>query len=108
MKEKKIKILNKAIYIYITITAIYLRDLAEAHNLFPGSQMGARKNRSTETALDLLLSQVRTTWRAGGVATLLSMDISGAYDNVVRERLVALLRQKGIPRGIVSWVQSFI
>ena len=71
--------------------------------------MGARKNRSTETALDLLLSQIRATWNAGGVATLLSMDISGAYDHVVRERLThILLWQKGVPSSVVGWVQSFI
>ena len=32
----------------------------------------------------------------------------GAYDNVIKDRLVAVLRQKGIPRCLVGWVNSFM
>jgi hypothetical protein len=58
---RPIALLNIIGKVIKTITAIYLQDLAEARNLLLSSQMGARKNRSTETALDLLLSQVRAT-----------------------------------------------
>jgi hypothetical protein len=70
--------------------------------------MGARRNRSTESALDLLLSIVRTTWAAGGVATLLSLDMSGAFDNVIKDKLLALLHRKEIPQHLVGWVASFM
>jgi Reverse transcriptase (RNA-dependent DNA polymerase)/Endonuclease-reverse transcriptase len=105
---RPIALLNTLGKVIETVTAQYLQQLAETHSLLPNAQMGARKNRSTETALDLLLSQIRTTWKAGGVATLLSMDISGAYDNVAKDRLIAALRQKGIPRPILGWVNSFM
>jgi hypothetical protein len=36
------------------------------------------------------------------------MDVSGAYDNVVKDRLVHILRQKGVPASIVGWVRSFM
>ena len=77
------------------VVAKRIREAAEAQNLLPlpPQQMGAREGRSTGTALELLTSMVRTIWREqkGQVASLLSLDISGAFDTVVHERLVAIL-----------------
>lgn len=87
----------------------HLRRLAEEHGLLPDRQMGARKGRSTETALALLLSQIRAAWEApGAVATVLSLDMLGAFDRVIRERLIHVLRSKIIPRSIYGWVNSFM
>ena len=52
--------------------------------MLPEQQMGARENRSTETALDLLTNQVRAVWDSGDyVATLLALDITGAFNRVL-------------------------
>ena len=71
--------------------------------------MGGRKGRSTETALELLTEQVRTVWASGNfVASLLSLDISGAFDTVNPIRLLDILRKKGIPSWVVRWIRSFL
>jgi hypothetical protein len=71
--------------------------------------MGARPGRSTETALDLLLQQVYVAWQTGkGVASLLSLDMTGAFDRVVPARLLHNLRKRKIPEWIVSFISSFI
>jgi len=79
------------------IIAKRIREAAEEKSLLPPSQIGARAGRSTDTALELLTSMVRTIWRErkGQVATLLSLDISGAYDTVVYERLIAIIKHLG-------------
>jgi len=60
--------------------------------------MGFRKDRSIESALDLLVSQIKETFKSRNyVATLLSFDISGVFDSVVLERLIDVLRRKGFP-----------
>jgi hypothetical protein len=59
--------------------------------------MGNRPQRSTEVALELLLEQIYTTWGNGNIATVLSLDISGAFDTVDHLRLLDNLRKKGIP-----------
>ena len=41
------------------------------------------------------------------VASLLSLDISGAYDRVLPEILQQILERKGIPSWLTSWVFSF-
>lgn len=65
------------------VTARYLLELPEHTGLLPMTQVEARRGRSTETTLDWMLSQIRTTWEAGEVATLLSMDISQAFPSMV-------------------------
>jgi hypothetical protein len=60
-----------------------LSDLAERYKLLPDEQMGARPGRSVDTALELLTEQIHTVWESKDhVATLLSLDISGAFDTV--------------------------
>lgn len=81
-----------------------LSQLAETHHILPETQMGARKGRSTESALQLLTEQVHTIWNLPGkqqVATMLAMDMAGAFDNVSHTRLLDNLRKKGIPNYIV-------
>jgi exonuclease III len=92
------------------VVAKRIREAAEARNLLPPQQMGARAGRGTGTALELLTSMVRTIWKEkkGQVASLLSLDISGAFDTVVHERLVAIIRRLGFPDWLQGWVRSFL
>jgi hypothetical protein len=76
----------------------HIQDAAEQHGLFPDTQMGACTNRLMKTALELLMEQVRTVWKLlRHVATLLSLDIIGAFDRVHPIRLLDILRRKGLP-----------
>ena len=86
-----------------------LSQAAEEHRLLPDTQMGARPGRSTETALELLTAQVKTIWGSGQfVASLLLLDISGAFDTVNSTRLLDILRRKGLPRWVVYWIKAFM
>ena len=91
-----------------TVLARKITDLAENHRLLPSSQMGNRKQRSTETALELLLEQVYTVWGLKKVASVLSLDIAGAFDTVNHTRLLDNLRIKGLPRWLIQIVGSFL
>jgi reverse transcriptase-like protein len=92
------------------IVADRISEAAETHNLLPWTQMGARKKRSTLSALELLTSCVQTAWRArpGCVVSMLSLDISGAFDHVSHERLLWVLKRKGFPQWILRFIQSFL
>ena len=86
-----------------------LSQAAEEHKLLPDTQIGARPGRSTETALELLIAQVKTVWDSGKfVASLLSLDISGAFDTVNSTRLLDILRKKGLTSWVVHWIKAFI
>ena len=61
--------------------------------------MGARSGRLTKTTLELVIEQVRTIWKLKNhVATLLSLDIVGAFNTVNPTRLLDILWKKGLPR----------
>ena len=92
------------------VVAKRLSDFAEKHNLLPPEQMGARRGRSTEIALETIVNAVHTVWGSGKqyVASLLSLDVAGAFDNVSHERLLHNLRSKGVPFWIVNWTASFL
>ena len=95
---RPIALLNTVGKVIEWIMAKRLQDAAEEHRLLPDTQMGARRGRSVDTALELLTEQIYTTWESKKhVATLLSLDISGAFDTVHPIRLLDILRKKGLP-----------
>jgi len=71
--------------------------MVEEYALLPQSQIGARKNRLTLLALILLATTIKTIWamQKDFVVLMLSLDISGAYDNIPYKRLLYILRAKG-------------
>ena len=58
--------------------------------------------------MHLLLQRIYLAWSEGKVASLLLLDVSGAYDNVSRERLLHNLRKRRVSGDIVRWVASFL
>ena len=84
------------------IAAARLSEIAEKENLLPEIQIGFRKGRSTESALFLLTSQIEKIWKEGMVASLLSLDISGAYDRVLPEVLRKILIKRKIPVAVCT------
>jgi hypothetical protein len=81
-----------------TLLAHRLGALAEREGLLLDTQMGNWRNRSTDTALDLLLEQIHTVWHEKDhVALVLSLDIAGAFDTVNHVRLLDNLQAKRVP-----------
>ena len=105
---RPIALLNTVGKLVESITAVKLNDLAEEKGMLPESQMGARKGRSTDTALELLTEQVHTAWGKDMVASMLSMDISGAFDTVDPTRLLNVMRSKGVPIWLVRFAGAFM
>ncbi|KAJ5751584.1 zinc knuckle domain protein [Penicillium odoratum] len=54
-----------------------------------------------------LLPETHIGGRDDPVASLLNIDVSGAFDNVSHKRLIHCLRMRKIPLDIVQWIASF-
>jgi hypothetical protein len=81
-------------------------------DLVPLLQFGS-PGKSTTNALEYIINWVYRSWQrpVGGNAhhtSLLSLDISGAYDNVRRAELLQRLVDKGFPDWLVRFVWSFL
>jgi hypothetical protein len=75
-----------------------IQEVAKQHHLLLDTQMGACTKRSMETALELLTEQVQTVWKSPKhVATILSLDLLGAFDTVHPIWLLDILRKKRMP-----------
>jgi hypothetical protein len=93
-----IALLNTIGKLIKAVIAKRIQEAVEQHHLLPDTQIGACTKRSTETALELLTKQVQTVWKSPKhVATMLSLDLSGAFDIVHPVRLLDILRKKRMP-----------
>ena len=61
-----------------------------------------------EHTIHLLLEKIYTSWRKRKVASLLMLDVSGAFDNVSHERLIHNMRKRGLPIEITDWIASYL
>jgi exonuclease III len=107
---RPIALLNTLAKALEALVAKRISKEAEARGLLPDSQMGARPGRSTTLALELITEQVHTVWRTNPkmVASMLCLDISGAFDNVSHTRLIHNLKMKAFPPNITQFIQSFL
>ena len=89
------------------VVANRLAYLAERHNLLPDNHFGARKKRSCEQAINVLVERIYEAWRNRKVVSLVTFDVQGAFNGVNSRVLRARLEQRGIPETLSSWVGDF-
>lgn len=70
--------------------------MTEIHQLLPNTHFGSRKLLSTEHAGDYLLERIQEAWNNKKIASLLLLDVAGAFDNVAHERLLHNLWKRRI------------
>jgi hypothetical protein len=70
---------------------------AELAGVLPRNQYGARPGRSTTDALHKVFKVIKDAWREGCIATVLCIDVKGAFPSVALDRLYHDLCMWGIP-----------
>jgi ribonuclease HI len=107
---RPIALLNTIGKILDAIIARRISFAVEMHGLLPGEHMGGRRGRSTEHAIHVLLERIYTAWYATrtDVASLLLLDVSGAFDNVSHPRLIHNLRKRRVDSQTVRLIGSFL
>ena len=78
--------------------------MAERKGIFPSHHFGGCPGRNTTDALHLLLKVVMDAWRRGRVASILSLDMKGAFPSTDVDRLQHNMRMRGIPEEIVGFM----
>ena len=82
--------------------------LALEHKRLPEQYFGALPKRAASDLVACLVHDIEAALAKGLVASLLTLDIAGAFDIVMRNRLVLRLRKQGWPKLFVLWVDSFM
>ncbi|SCO77346.1 uncharacterized protein FRV6_01558 [Fusarium oxysporum] len=71
-------------------------------------QAGALPKRSATDLVTALVHNIKEAFARKKVTTLVTMDIQGAFDTVMRNRLVLRLREQGWPDHLARWTESFM
>ncbi|EGU71877.1 hypothetical protein FOXB_17615, partial [Fusarium oxysporum f. sp. conglutinans Fo5176] len=71
-------------------------------------QAGALPKRSATDLVTALIHDIEEAFARNKVATLVTMDIRGAFDTVLRNRLVLRLREQGWPDHLARWAGSIM
>ncbi|KAF6515167.1 hypothetical protein HZS61_005073 [Fusarium oxysporum f. sp. conglutinans] len=71
-------------------------------------QAGALPKRSATNLVTDLVHDIEEAFARKKVATLVTMDVQGAFDTVMRNRLVLRLREQGWPNHLARWAGSFM
>ena len=82
--------------------------IAVTQGILHTQQFGALQKRSAVDLVAALIHDLEQALNAGKVATLVTMDIKGAFDAVMRARLTRQLRRQGWPNPLIRWVESFM
>ncbi|KAJ5159354.1 zinc knuckle domain protein [Penicillium coprophilum] len=79
----------------------------ETEGLLPDTHLGGRKGISVDHAIQGIIGRIRRAWGHNKVASILMLDVSGAYDNVSHERLIHNLHKRRL--GLLApWVKAFL
>lgn len=107
---RPIALLNTVGKIMDAVIARRLSYLAETYQVLPQLHIGGRRQRSVEHAIHAILEKVHEAWNTGQgqVASLLLLDVSGAFDNVSHKRLLHNLRKRRVDETTVRWIGSWL
>ena len=90
------------------VAATAIANFCEANELLHKGQFGCRKRRSAIDAVAKLIYTAEKAWSQKKLLGALFMDVKGAFDYVVKERLLQRMTELGIPQFLIKWTESFL
>ncbi|KAG8696018.1 hypothetical protein FRC09_008793 [Ceratobasidium sp. 395] len=77
-------------------------------NLVPFTQFGGRDSSSCVDAGLSLVHDIQSAWKNKKLPSLLTLDISGYFNNINHRRLLLTLRTLGFTNQICNWLESYL
>ncbi len=91
-----------------SVLATRISYWVETYAFLPDTHIVGRRSRSTEDALHEIVENIYSGWNKDGVASLLMLDISGAYNHVYLHQLPHNLRKRHLNPQLVNLISSFL
>jgi hypothetical protein len=91
---RPIALLNTTCKLLTAVIADQMTYYLERHQLLPATHFGGRPGRSTTDSLHLLEETIKNAWRTKKVASVLFLDIEGAFPNAVTDRLLHNMKKR--------------
>lgn len=90
------------------IVAEHLSFYTEKYHLLPDHHFGGHPGRTITDALHLLTYRIKDAWRKGKVASVLFLNIEGAFPNAVPKKLIRNMKHWGVPSKIINLMASML
>ena len=105
---RPIALLNTLGKLFSSIVADDLSHFCETREVLPKNQFGGRPSRSTSDSMLLLTHTIKEKWRQKKVASVLFLDVQGAFPNVVKEVLIHNMRLRAVPEKYIHLVELML
>ena len=105
---RPIALLNTLGKLFSSIMADDLSHYCETREVFPPNQFGGRPSRTTSDSMLLLTHTIKEKWRQKKVASVLFLDVQGAFPNVVKEVLIHNMRIRAVPEKYIRLVELML
>ena len=106
--HRPIALISTMAKVLTAIVAENLSRIVEQHHLLPKTHFGGRPGRSTADAVHYIVHKISTAWRENKVASVLFLDVEGAFPNAVTSKLIHNLKKRGIPETIVKFTTQLL
>lgn len=103
-----ITLLNTTGKLLTAVVADQLTHILERHQLLLNTHFGGRSGRSTTDSLHLLEETIKNAWRSHKVASVLFLDIEGAFPNAVTKHLLHNMRMRRIPTDLIHFTEQVL
>ena len=88
------------------IVAENFSNITETFKLLPNNHFSNCPGHSTADAIHYLTNKILHTWHTNKVASILFLDVEGAFPNTVTSRLLHNLKKRRTPCSIVNFVEQ--
>jgi Reverse transcriptase (RNA-dependent DNA polymerase) len=78
--------------------------MSEKLELLSANHFGGQPGRATKDSVHLLVKTVKEAWRRGEVASVLFLDVKGAFPSVEIARLQHNMRMRGVLVEYTEWM----
>ncbi|CAI6333023.1 unnamed protein product [Periconia digitata] len=105
---RPITIIDCLAKLYERIVSNRLTTLVFKHpDLIPNAQYGS-PGQGTGYAVERAINFALSQWLMGKKVTIYGLDLSGAYDHVLRDKLLEILARSKVPAWLVRTIHSFL
>ena len=94
--------------LFSSIIAEDITYLMEKHELLPANHFSGQPGWTTTNSLHLLVDSIKVAWRRKQVASVLFLDVEGAFPNVVKEQLLHNLHKKRMPDTYMAIINNML
>ena len=105
---RPIALISTMAKVLTSIVAENLSRIVEQHHLLPRTHFSGRPGRSTVDAIQYLVHKISTAWRENKVASVLFLDVEGAFPNAVNAKLIHNLKKRRVPKAIVQFITQLL